>query len=56
MRWKKIPKKIPTNNLFVYGKAAASAAVSHEFLRILHISSIPIRLGLWIWAETVHNQ
>lgn len=56
MRWKKIPKKIPTSNLFVYGKAAASAAVSHEFLTVLRISSIPTRLGHWIWAGTVHKQ
>ena len=38
-------KRQPTSNLFVYGKAAASAAVSHEFLVVLHISSIPTKLG-----------
>ena len=42
---KKVPKKIPTSNLFVYGKAAASAAVSHEFLVVLNISSITTKLG-----------
>ena len=29
MRWKKIPKKIPTSNLFVYG-------------RLLHLQQFPI--------------